>query len=82
MAIITSHLPEGTNNMAELQALLAGLILAKQGKYRRLHIEGDFAIIINACIPRKIHSWKLKYILNQVWKQLDELQDVCISHIF
>ena len=68
--------------MLEVQALLAGLILAKQGKYQRLHIEGDSAVIINACIHRKIYSWKLKYIFNQVWKQLDEFQDICISHIF
>ena len=73
VAIITTPLPARTNNMAELQALLAGLILAKQGKYQKLNIEGDYVVIINACIHRKIHSWKLKYIFNQVWKQLAEL---------
>ena len=82
MEIIVSPFPIGTNNMVEAQALLVGLILAKQGNFRLLHIEGDSSIIIEACIHRRIFSWKLKYILNQIWRLLDECQDVFISHIF
>ena len=33
VAITTSPLPTSTNNMAEVQALLVGLILAKKGNY-------------------------------------------------
>ena len=82
MAIIVSPLPINTNNMAEAQALLVGFILEKQGNFHRLHIEGDFSIIIDACIHRRIHSWKLKYILNQIWRLLDECSDVFISHTY
>ena len=55
VAITTSPLPKGTNNMVEAQALLAGLILAKRGNNYFLHIEGDSSIIINACIYRKLY---------------------------
>ena len=62
--------------------MLAGLILAKQGNFHRLHIEGDSSIIIDACIHRRIISWKLKYVLNQIWRLHDECLDVFISHIY
>ena len=45
-----SPLPIDTNNIAEAHALLAGLLLAKQGCFNRLHIEGDSSVIIEACI--------------------------------
>ena len=80
VAITISPLPINTNNMAEAQALLAGLTLAKQGNFQLLHIEGDSSVIINACIHRNIFSWKLKYILIQIWRLLDECMDVSISH--
>ena len=41
VAITVSPLPIDTNNTAEAHALLAGLILAKQGYFHWLHIEGD-----------------------------------------
>ena len=82
VAITASPFHIGTNNMAKAQALLAGLILAKQGNFCSLHIEGDSSVIIEACIHRRTFSWKLKYILNQIWRLLDECQNVCISHIF
>ena len=56
VAITVSPLPVDTNNMAEAHALLAGLILAKQGFFHRLHIEGDSSVIIDACIHRHIIS--------------------------
>ena len=82
VAITVSPLPINTNNMVEAQALLASLILAKQGNFWLLHIEGDSSVIINACIHRTIFSWKLKYILIQIWRLLDECMDVCISHTY
>ena len=77
-----SPLPIGTNNIAEAHALLAGLLLAKQGCFNRLHIEGDSSVIIDACIHRRIISWKLKYVLKQIWRLLDECLEVCLSHTF
>ena len=82
VVIIVSPLPIDTNNIAEAHALLPGLILAKNGYFHRLHIEGDSSIIIDACIHRCIISWKLKYVLNQIWRLLDECLDVCILHIY
>ena len=77
-----SPLPIGTNNIVEAHALLAGLLLAKQGCFNRLHIEGDSLVIIDACIYRRIISWKLKYVLNQIWRLLHECLEVFLSHTF
>ena len=82
VAIIVSPFPIDTNNILEAHALLAGLILDNQGYFYRLHIEGDSSVIIDACIHRRIISWKLKYVLNQIWRLLDECLDVCILHIY
>ena len=61
---------------------MAGLLLAKKGCFNKLHIEGDSLVIIDACIHRRIISWKLKYVLNQIWRLLDECSDVCLLHIY
>ena len=82
VALTISPLPIDTNNITDAHALLAGLLLAKQGCFTRLHIEGDSSVIIDACIHRHIFSWKLKYVLNKIWRLLDECLDVFISHIF
>ena len=82
VAITVSPLPIDTNNIVEAHDLLAGLILAKQGYFHGLQIEGDSSVIIDACIHRHIISWKLKYVLNQIWRLLDECLDICISHIY
>lgn len=80
VSISVSHLPIDMNNIAEAHALLARLLLAKQGYFNKLHIEGDSLVIIDACIHRHIISWKLKYVLNQIWRLLDECLEVCLSH--
>ena len=82
VAITVSPLPIDTNNIAEAHALLAGLILAKQGCFHWLHIEGDLSVIIDDCIHSHIISWKLKYVLNQIWRLLDECLDISILHIY
>ena len=56
VAITVSPLPINTNNMVVAQALFASLILAKQGNFWLLHIEGDSSVIINAYIHRTIFS--------------------------
>ena len=61
---------------------MAGLLLAKQGYFNRLHVEGDSSVIIDACKHRRIISWKLKYVLNQIWRLLDEFLEVCISYTY
>ena len=82
VAIIVSPFPIDTNNIMEAHALLVELLLAKQGYFNRLHIEGYSLFIIDSCIHRRIISWKLKYVLKKIWRLLDECSDVCISHIY
>ena len=50
LAISSSPLPNGTNNSAETQALLVGLVLLKTGNFHRVHIEGDSQMVIISCI--------------------------------
>jgi ribonuclease HI len=80
VAIKADVLPVGTSNLAEAQALLAGLILAKRCNVSSIHIEGDSQVIINACLSRSSHTWKLSYILQQCWDLIDSFQDTCFSH--
>lgn len=61
---------------------MARFLLAKQGYFNRIHIEGDSSVVIDACFHRCIISWKLKYVLNQIWRLLDECSDVFFSHIY
>ena len=50
LAISSSPLPDGNNNLAETQALLVGLVLLKTGNFHRVHIEGDSQMVINSYI--------------------------------
>ena len=56
VAIKADVLPVGTSNLAEAQALLAGLILAKRCNVSSIHIEGDSQVIINACLSWSSHT--------------------------
>ena len=80
LEISPSPLPDGTNNSAETQALLAGLVLLKTGNFHRVHIEGDSQMVINSCIKRKSYSWHLQYIFKQIWYLIDQFSEVTISH--
>lgn len=65
VAIKENVLPVGTSNLAEAQALLAGLILVKKCNVFSIHIEGDSRVIINSCLSQSSHTWKLAYILQE-----------------
>ena len=67
LAITMAPLPIGTKNMVEAQSLLSGLILAKKVNFHQVQIEGDPQVIISACVKRQSSSWKLKYVLQQIW---------------
>ncbi|GLJ55368.1 hypothetical protein SUGI_1188390 [Cryptomeria japonica] len=68
--------------MAEACALLEGLIMAKDLNFKYLHIEGDSAIVINACKARKDDNWHFWYILEQIWTLLDTFEHLIISHVY
>lgn len=65
LALKSTPLPLGSNNMAEAHALFSGLVLEKQGGFRNIQVKGDSVVIINACIKRESHNWKLAYIYNK-----------------
>ena len=66
--------------MVEVQALFAGLVLARKGGFQHIQVEGDSMVIINACIKWESHNWRLAYILQQIWLLLDTFQEICMTH--
>ncbi|GLJ43055.1 hypothetical protein SUGI_0893810 [Cryptomeria japonica] len=56
--------------------------MAKDLNFKYLHIEGDLAIVINACKARKADNWHLRYIIEQIWTLLDTFEHLIISHVY
>ena len=70
IAIKVDVLLDGTNNLAEAQALLIGLILAKRCNVSTIHIEGDSQVIINSC-DAEINSMEVNTKRNQHQQEID-----------
>lgn len=79
LAVKSSPLQQGTNNMEKVHVLFVGLVLARKGGFQHTQVEGDSMVIINACIKRESHNWRLASILQQIWILLDTFQEICIS---
>ena len=47
-----------------------------------MHIEGDFTLIINACIKRQIINKRVRYIMVKIWTLIDSFEIYHISHIY
>lgn len=80
LAIKSSPLPQGANNMAEAHALFDGLVFAKHGGFQNVQVEGDSMVIISACSKSEPQNWQLAYILQKIWQLLDSFEQVYISH--
>ena len=80
LAITSSPLLDGTSNLVETQALLAGLVLLKTCNFHRVHIEGDSQMVINSCIKWQSYSCHLQYIFKKIWHLIDQFSKVTISH--
>lgn len=63
-----------------MHTLFAGLVLARKGGFQHIQVEHDSMVIINVCIKRESHNWRLAYILQQIWLLLDTFQEMCMSH--
>lgn len=82
LALKAAFIPGGTNNFAEAYALLEGILLVKELNISYIHIEGDSAIIISACIKRNIDNWQIRYLLEQAWTLIDTFTNFTISHVY
>lgn len=77
-----SSIPPSTNNMDEARALLSGIVIEKKLNFSKVHIERHSSLIINACINKGLHNWKISYTLNQVWKLLESFEECNICHMY
>lgn len=71
-----------SNNMAELEALEAGLLLCLEVGITKVVIEGDSQIILNAIRKRSTPNWVINSRLDSILKLLDHFEDYQICHIY
>lgn len=71
-----------TNNLAELEAVKEGLTLCNRINIRKLIIEGDSQIILNALRKRTTPNWRINSSLEEAIKKIDNIEEVIIQHIY
>lgn len=71
-----------TNNEAEIEAIRLGLAWCKKWRLKRIVIEGDSAIIINAIRQGRTPNWKLNSAIDQLMESLEVIGDYIVNHIY
>ncbi|XP_057849673.1 uncharacterized protein LOC131060456 [Cryptomeria japonica] len=72
---------KGTNNEAEAFAALLAIRCARSHGVRKLHLEGDSLIIIQAIKNGEIKAWHLQNYLSLILEELNSFEDVVVSHV-
>ena len=68
--------------VAEATAMRDGISTALQAGFRRLEVEGDNRIVIEA-VQRKIQApWQIAPILEDIWNMVAGCEDVLFRHIY
>jgi len=68
--------------VAEGRALRDGVQAAFATGYKRLHIEGDNLIVIEALKGNSATPWQIKYIIQDVHDMLNQVKHAIINHIY
>ena len=71
-----------SNNLAKLEDLIKRFILSLELGIRKLVIEGDSQIIINALSKRSMTNWILNSKLEYVLKIVENFEEMIIEHIY
>ena len=74
-------LPYGTNNIAECQAALLAVQIARKEGIKKLHLEGDSLITVQAISKLNAKAWHLQPIINIIEQELNNFEDFKITHI-
>ena len=82
VAKLAVPLPPTSNNVVEFEALEKGLQLSHKLKLRKIHIEGDSQVVLNAIRHKKTPNWILNSKLQEVLILLEQFEEVNISHIY
>lgn len=67
--------------MAEAKAALLAIKIAKQFGVRKLHLEGDSLIIIQAIKFGESKAWHLQNYVKSIAQDLETFDDFVVSHI-
>ncbi|XP_057831799.1 uncharacterized protein LOC131042502 [Cryptomeria japonica] len=68
--------------MAEALALFGGLKLALGTSIKRLIIEGESKLIIEATKCASGIYWRIKNVIKDIWSMIVELEEFQIQHIY
>lgn len=79
---VGKYIGQGTNNVAEFQALSFGLDLSLSLNIKDIVIEGDSMLVFQAVTSKKCLSWHLQYFLDHILLQLKGFSTFSISHCF
>ena len=74
-------LPRGTNNIVECQATLLAVRLARREGIKKIHLEGDSLLVVQAIAKIHITAWHLEVFINQIVAELSYFEEFKISHI-
>ncbi|XP_059068352.1 uncharacterized protein LOC131858894 [Cryptomeria japonica] len=71
-----------SNNLAELMALVEGLHLCRKLGVKKLDIEGDYAIIVNALKKGSMPNWRLNTLLSRAIDLCRGFERFTVNHIY
>ncbi|XP_057816620.1 uncharacterized protein LOC131029951 [Cryptomeria japonica] len=80
MALGAQKLDEGTNNIAEVSATLLAVRIGKLLGVRKLCLEGDSLIIIQAIMKRSLEAWQLQNFISSIIEEPNFFEDYQVSH--
>ncbi|XP_057816421.1 uncharacterized protein LOC131029793 [Cryptomeria japonica] len=72
---------EGTNNEAEVYAAWLAIRRARKMGIKKLYLEGDSLIIIQAIKNGQIKAWHLQNFISLILEDLSHFEEVMVSHI-
>lgn len=73
---------EVTNNVVEVEALIEGLLLCKDLKIRKLEIEGDSVLIVNALRSGSTQNWRLNNLVSRALEIIKLFKTFTTNHIY
>ncbi|XP_057833348.2 uncharacterized protein LOC131044114 [Cryptomeria japonica] len=81
LALGAQILVEGTNNLVEASTMLLAVRMCKQLGARKVHLEGDYLIIILALMKKGIEAWHLQGWIYNIIEELKYFDDFQLSHV-
>ena len=82
LLVYLGRVGEGSNNKAEVMALLWGLQLITDMQIKEITIEGDSKLIIDMAKGVSQPGWSIQNIIMDIWHFLRGLDKVHLQHIY